>query len=221
MAHRWIFVNSNGFGFFREFPGAAMRPIRPQNRLDSAAKTADFGRKSDVWMRHLTHRATAQFGAAFSLVKMRHALGRRRPRKASLRGKLERFLTPFSLTPFSPCSPLGSTITTPPGRTPPWPISRPSPASANRRSLVRSTAPFLRPDLPSPTTGPPGRRQERHRRPAPAGAKRPCTDPPDRSRSNRRKPNARSPEQRSWKRQLGEPIRGPHSVAFESLFAIV
>ena len=77
-----------------------------------------------------------------------------------------------------------------------------SPPAANRRSSVRPTAPFLRPDLPSPTTGPPGRRQERRRRPAPAGAQRPCADPPDRSRSNRREPNARSPEQRSWKRQL-------------------
>ncbi len=102
-----------------------------------------------------------------------------------------------------PRSSPGSSITTPPGRMPPWPTSRPPPVCSHRRSSVRPRAPFLRSDLRSPTTGPPGRRQERRRRPAPAGAKRPCADPPDRSRSNRRAPNAQSPEQRSWKRHLG------------------
>jgi transposase-like protein len=81
------------------------------------------------------------------------------------------------------CS-LGSTTTTARGRTLPWRTGRRLPGWANRRSSVRPTAPFLRPDLPSPTTGPPGRRQERRRRPAPAGAKRPCAAPPDRSPSN-------------------------------------
>ena len=101
-----------------------------------------------------------------------------------------------------PRSSPGSTMTTPPGRTLPRPTSRPPPVCANQRSSVRATAPFLRPDLTSAKTGPPGRRQERRRRPAPAGAKRPCAGPPDRSRCNRRAPHARSPEQRSWKRQL-------------------
>jgi hypothetical protein len=109
---------------------------------------------------------------------------------------------------------LGSSTPIKPGRMPPWPTRRPSPGFANRRSLVRPRAPFLRPDPPSPTTGPPGRRQERRRRPASAGAKRPCADPPDRSRSNRREPNARSPEQRSWKRQLAGPaVPGRHGRA--------
>ena len=152
----------------------------------------------------------------------RAALGASRAYTPRTNGKAERFIQ-TSLREWAyarphatshgapPRSSPGSTTTTPPGRTLPWPISRRPAASANRRSLVRSTAPFLRPDLPSPTTGPPGRRQERHRRPAPAGAQRPCTDPPDRSRSNRRKPNARSHEQRSWKRQLaysGRPSPG-------------
>jgi hypothetical protein len=33
---------------------------------DFGRKTADLGRKSDAWMRHVTHRPIAQFGAAFS-----------------------------------------------------------------------------------------------------------------------------------------------------------
>ncbi len=75
--------------------------------------------------------------------------------------------------------------------------ARPHAARAHRPPATRLGQPaFLgstdstvpHPDLPSPTTGPPGRRQERRRRPAPAGAKRPCADPPDRSRFNRRTP---------------------------------
>ena len=103
----------------------------------------------------------------------------------------------------------GSNITTPSARTPPWPTSHPPAACTHRRSSVRSPRPFLRPDLPPRTTGPPGRRQERRRRPAPAGAQRPCAAPPNRSTSTRREPNAHSPEQRSWKRQLASAALAP------------
>ena len=75
---------------------------------------------------------------------------------------------------------LGSTTITPRGRMPLWPTSRRPPACADRRSSVRPPTPFLRPDLSAATTGPPERRKERRRRPAPAGAKRPCGEPPDR-----------------------------------------
>ena len=74
----------------------------------------------------------------------------------------------------------GATTATPPGPLPPSATIRRPAACAHRRSLVRPTAPFLRPDLPASTTGPLGRRQARRRRPAPADAKRPCADPPDR-----------------------------------------
>jgi hypothetical protein len=38
VAHQWIFLNCNGFGFFREFPGAAMRLISAAKPLISGAK---------------------------------------------------------------------------------------------------------------------------------------------------------------------------------------
>jgi Integrase core domain len=64
------------------------------------------------------------------------------------------------------------------------------------------TVPPSRPAAPHDRSA--GSAQGAPRRPALAGAKRPCGDPPDRSRSNRRVANARSPEQRCWKRQLGQ-----------------
>ena len=114
-------------------------------------------------------------GSAYRSHHWRHACGglalrhlRTRPYTPRTNGKAERFIQ-TSLREWAYARPfatshertaalsLGSTTTTPPGRTPPWPTSRRSPVCANRRSSVRPTAPFLRPDLPSPTTGPPGR----------------------------------------------------------------
>jgi hypothetical protein len=48
VAHRWIFINSNGFGFFRECSGVAMRMISTSKRADFRRKTADFWRESDA-----------------------------------------------------------------------------------------------------------------------------------------------------------------------------
>ena len=181
-------------------PRARGRLVRPPGRHGRAGHDRQrLGLPQPPW-RH-----------ACGALALRHI--RTRPYTPRTNGKAERFIQ-TSLREWAYARPFASSHertaalvpwlehTTPPGRTPPWPTSRRPPDFANRRSSVRPRAPFLRPDLPSPTTGPPGRRQERRRRPAPAGAKRPCADPPDRSRSNRRAPHARSPEQRSWKRHL-------------------
>ncbi len=76
-----------------------------------------------------------------------------RPACASgrMRGRLR------ARTSAPPRSLLGSIIATAAGRTPPWPSGRPPAGLIRRGSLVRPTAPFLRPDLRSPTTGPAGR----------------------------------------------------------------
>jgi transposase InsO family protein len=184
----------------------AYSEVLADERKDSAVP---FLERAVAWFaRHgvTVERVMTDNGPAYRSRHWRHACGalalrhlRTRPYTPRTNGKAERFIQ-TSLREWAYARPFatshertaalipGSTITTAPGRTLPWPTSRRPPACAHRRSSVRPTAPFLRPDLPSRTTGPPGRRQERRRRPAPAGAKRPCGDPPDRSTSTRREP---------------------------------
>ncbi len=128
------------------------------------------------------------------------------PRAGASRTRGRGPLRPRTSAP--PRSPPGSTTTTPRGRTLPWPTSRGSPALVNRRSSVRPTAPFFRPDLPSATTGPP--------RAAPGAPQAPGAAPPDRSHSNWREPHARSPEQRPWKRQLAQRVSGERAGGLHS-----
>lgn len=78
--------------------------------------------------------------------------------------------------------PIGSAITKPLGRTPLWPTNHRRRGSAKTRSLVRPKGPFLRPDLARPPTVA-GRGKEHRRRPAIAGAQRPCGGLSLRSRS--------------------------------------
>jgi len=134
-------------------------------------------------------------GSAYRSHHWRHACGglalrhlRTRPYPPRTNGKAERFIQ-TSLREWADARPFaasqertaalapGSTLTIPHGPLPPSPTNRRPPVCAHRRS---SPAPFLRPDLPAPTTGPAVRRQERRRRPASAGAQRPCATPPDR-----------------------------------------
>ena len=112
------------------------------------------GVMTDNGSAYRSHRWRTACGA----LALRHI--RTRPYTPRTNGKAERFIQtslrewayarPFATSHDRTAAPLGSTITTPPGRTPLWPISRPPPACANRRSSVRPTRPFLRRDCHHP-----------------------------------------------------------------------
>ncbi len=103
---------------------------------------------------------------------------------------------------------LGSTITTPPGRTPPWPTSRRSAVCAKRRSSVRptDTVPPSRPVITHDRCdgAVPGAPQATGASRREASLRRPAGPVTLRTGGS---PNARSPEQRSWKQQLGHASR--------------
>jgi Integrase core domain len=82
----------------------------------------------------------------------------------------------------------GLTTTIPRGHTPAWAMVRQQPGCANSSCSVRPKGPLLRPDLLPSTTAVAGRGKDRRRRPAAAGAQRPCGGPPLRSRSLKQGP---------------------------------
>ncbi len=174
------------------------------------------------------------WGQACSGLALRHI--RTRPCSPRTNGKAERFiqtslrewaracpragasrtrgrgpLRPRTSAP--PRSPPGSTTTTPRGRTLPWPTSRGSPALVNRRSSVRPTAPFFRPDLPSATTGPPRAAPGAPQAPGASRRAAPLRRPAGPLTLQQEDPDARSPEQRSWKRQLASAR--PQALVFQ------
>ena len=164
-------------------------------------------------------------GSAYRSHHWRHACGglalrhlRTRPYTPRTNGKAERFIQ-TSLREWAYARPFATSHERTAALAP-WldhyNTARPHTALAHQPPATRlgqpaflgsTEAPFLRPDLPSATTGPPGRGQERRRRPAPAGAQRPCADPPDRSCSSRRKPHARYLNNVRRKRQLASASR--------------
>ena len=132
------------------------------------------------------------FRAALAAAGLKHK--RTRPYTPRTNGKAERFIKPACANGPMP-SPMrprrsaalhwrpGSTITIPSGHTPPWPTIRQRLGCTNPSCLVRSKGPLLRPDLTPTRTAAAGRGKDRRRRPASAGAQRPCGGPPLQSRS--------------------------------------
>jgi hypothetical protein len=150
------------------------------------------------------------FRAAVTAVGARHK--RTRPYTPRTNGKAERFIQ-TSLRKWVYAQPYASSQERSAALTP-WlhhyNTARPHAGWHNARQqsdsnpscLVRPKGPLLRPDLRPMTTTGADRGKDRQRRPAKAGAKRPCGGPLRWSHSLKEGPYAPRSEERSWKRQL-------------------
>src|SRR5438309_6507236 len=132
------------------------------------------------------------FRAALAAAGLRHK--RTRPYTPRTNGTAERFIQ-TSLREWAYARPYATSrerhaalapwldLTIPNGHTPPWPTIRQLLGCSNPSCLVRSKGPLLRPDLTPTRTAAAGRGKDRRRRPASAGAQRPCDGPTLQSRS--------------------------------------